>query len=184
MVESINNANPQVKMLDNQKRQGSAPQKMERSQEMRMSEDKVSLNRNQIELATYKIPQKSELPEYGYSSLRELIVKLLEEQGITTRIASGDTSIDLRDLTPAEAQSLISEDGYWGVEQTSDRIVQFAISLAGNDPTKLEEMKAAIDKGFQMASKALGGSLPEISSKTYDAIMEKLDAWVASVNEG
>jgi len=45
-------------------------------------------------------------------------------------------------------------------------------------------MKAAIDKGFQMASKALADYLPEISMKTYDAITEKLDAWVASFNKG
>ena len=184
MVESISNANLQVMMPDNRKRQGSAPQKMERSQEMRMSEDKVSLNRNQIEPATYKIPQKSESSEYGYSSLRDLLSKMLEEQGVTTWIVSEDTSIEFRDLTPVEAQALISEDGYLGVEQTSDRIVQFAISLAGNDAKKLEEMKAAIDEGFQIASKALGGSLPEISTKTYNAVMEKLDAWVASLNEG
>ena len=184
MVESISTPNLQVKMLDDRRRQESAPQRMGRLQEMRMLEDKVSLNWNQIELATYKVPQKSEFLESDYSSLRELLNKILEEQGVITRIATGDTSVDFRDLTPAEAQALISEDGYLGVEQTSDRIVQFAISLAGNDPKKLEEMKAAIDKGFQMASKALGDSLPEISMKTYDAIMEKLDAWVASFNEG
>jgi hypothetical protein len=28
-----------------------------------------------------------------------------------------------------------------------------------------------------MAAQALGGSLPDISSQTYDAVMEKLDAW-------
>jgi hypothetical protein len=28
-----------------------------------------------------------------------------------------------------------------------------------------------------MAAKSLGGSLPDISSKTYDAVMNKLDAW-------
>lgn len=181
MVESISNANLQVMMPDNRKRQGSAPQKMERSQEMRMPEDKVSLSRNQVESATC---EKSEFSEYGYSSLRDLLSKILEEQGVITWIASEDTSIEFRDLTPVEAQALISEDGYLGVEQTSDRIVQFAISLAGNDAKKLEEMKAAIDKGFQIASKALGGSLPEISTKTYNAVMEKLDAWVASLNEG
>ncbi len=171
-------------MPDDRKRQGSAQQRMGRSREVQIPEDKVSLNGNPIELGTYKILQKSGFSESDYSSLRELLVNILDEQGVTTQIASGDTSIDFGDLTPAEAQSLISEDGYLGVEQTSDRIAQFAISLAGNDPKKLEEIKAAIDEGFQLASKALGGSLPEISMKTYDAIMEKLDAGTASFNEG
>ena len=117
MVESISTANLQVKMLDARRRQESAPQSMGRLQEMWISEDKISLNWNQIELATYKVPQKSESLESDYSSLRELLGKILEEQGVITRIASGDTSIDFRDLTPAEAQALISEDGYLDVEQ-------------------------------------------------------------------
>jgi hypothetical protein len=63
------------------------------------------------------------------------------------------------------------------VEQTSERIVQFAISVFGKDPDRLEEIKASIDEGFQMASKALGEDLPDISIKTYEAVMAKLDAW-------
>ena len=106
-----------------------------------------------------------------------MIVNVLAEQGITTRIAAGDTSIDFKELTPEQAQELISEDGYFGVDQTSDRIVQLAISLNGNDPSRLEEIKAGIEKGFQMAAEALGGILPDISMKTYGAVMEKLDAW-------
>jgi hypothetical protein len=34
-----------------------------------------------------------------------------------------------------------------------------------------------VDKGFNEALEAFGGTLPEISYKTYDAVMEKLDAW-------
>jgi len=64
-----------------------------------------------------------------------------------------------------------------GVEQTSDRIVQFALSISGNDPDRLEELKASIEQGFQLASEALGGTLPDISMKTYDVVMEKLNAW-------
>ena len=103
--------------------------------------------------------------------------RILEEQGITTRIATEDASFDFRDLTPEQAQELIAEDGNLGVEQTSDRIVQFALSISGNDPDRLEELKASIEQGFQLASEALGGTLPDISMKTYDAVMEKLNAW-------
>ena len=106
-----------------------------------------------------------------------MLAEILEKQGITIRIASEDSSIDFRDLTPEKARELISDEGYLGVEQTSDRIVQFALSIIGNDPDRLEEIKASINKGFQMASKALGGTLPDISIKTYDAVMNKLNAW-------
>ena len=39
----------------------------------------------------------------------------------------------------------------------------------------LEEMKDAFIKGYKQAEKQWGGELPEISKKTYDAVMEKFD---------
>ena len=145
-----------------------------------MPEDKVSLREPSDELITYGVPQNSSLIDSGFSSLREMIAEILEEQFTTTRIASDDTSIDFRNLTPSEAKELISDEGYLGVEQTSDRIVQFALSLTGNDQDSLEEIKASINKGFEMAANALGGALPDISMKTYDAVMDKLDTWAAA----
>ena len=58
----------------------------------------------------------------------------------------------------------------------SDTIVYFAKAISGGNKSKLDKLIAAIDKGFSEAGKALGG-LPEISMKTYDRIMEKLDVW-------
>lgn len=151
--------------------------------EGRTPEDKISLEENAGEVSTYSIPKKAASMDSGFSFLREMLAEILEEQGITTRIASEDTSIDFRDLTPEKARELISEDGYFGVEQTADRIVQFAISISGNDPSRLEEIKVSIDKSFQMASKALGGTLPDICMKTYDAVMDKLNAWAEGSDE-
>lgn len=34
------------------------------------------------------------------------------------------------------AQESISEDGYWGVNKTSDRLVSMAIALSGGDTSK------------------------------------------------
>ncbi len=38
-------------------------------------------------------------------------------------------------------------------------------------------MIAAFKKGFDQATKAWGKSLPDISGRTYDAVMKKFDAW-------
>lgn len=176
MLNSISNTD-MVKVLDNQRLRRQEKQPVMPFHEGRTPEDKISLEENPSEVITYSITKKAALMDTSFSSLRKMLAEILEEQGITTRIASEDTSIDFRDLTPEKARELISEDGYLGVEQTSDRIVQFAISISGNDPNRLEEIKASINKGFQMASKALGGTLPDISMKTYDAIMDKLNAW-------
>jgi len=182
MLNSIYNTD-MVKVLDSRRPQRQEKQPVMPLHEGRTPEDKISLEENPGEVITYSIPKKAASMDSGFSSLREMLAEILEEQGITTRIASEDTSIDFRDLTPEKARELISEDGYFGVEQTADRIVQFAISISGNDPSRLEEIKASIDKGFQMASKALGGTLPDICMKTYDAVMDKLNAWAEGSDE-
>ena len=81
--------------------------------------------------------------------------------------------------TPAEAEALVGADGYFGVEQTAERIFQFAVGVAGNDPARLDAIKAGIDRGFAEAKEALGDWLPGISYATYDAVLAKLDEWAA-----
>jgi len=119
------------------------------------------------------------------SQLRSIVEQLITKQGTAFGKASDDdmwkflakgeftVSADVK----AQAQADIAEDGYWGVEQTSDRILDFAKALAGNDPDKAEEMLEAFKKGFDEATKAWGDELPEISQKTYDAVLEKFEAW-------
>lgn len=113
--------------------------------------------------------------------LRSLVEKMMTKQStaygnakdIWSFLRSGNYKVD--PATKAQAQADIAEDGYWGVNQTSDRIIQFANALTGGNPDKIEEMRAAFQKGYKMAEKKWGGSLPEISQKTYDAVMEKFD---------
>lgn len=88
-------------------------------------------------------------------------------------LAKGDYEVDAE--TQAAAKEAISENGYWGVEQTSDRIVKYALALAGNDPDQLEKMIEATKKGFAQAEKAWGGPMPSITGQTYNAVMEKFD---------
>lgn len=114
-----------------------------------------------------------------YGMLQNLVASLLQKQGVNTKIAVGDSQIDIADITPEEAQELVSDDGYFGVEQTSERIFQFAVGIAGGDPSRIEAIKEGIDKGFSEAKKAMGDWLPDISYDTYDAVMTKLDDWVA-----
>ncbi len=115
------------------------------------------------------------------AQLQSLVEKLIAQQAaadgkvnnIWDMLRTGQVEVDPE--TRAQAEADIAEDGYWGVKQTSDRIVEFAQALAGDDPAKLGEMKEAFLKGFKMAEKTWGGELPEISQKTYDAVLEKFD---------
>ena len=79
--------------------------------------------------------------------------------------------------TAAQAQKDISEDGYWGVEQTSDRLVEMAKALSGGDPSKADTLISAIKKGYDQAAKAWGDKLPDICQKTIDAANDKLAKW-------
>lgn len=79
--------------------------------------------------------------------------------------------------TIVQAKADIAEDGYWGVEQTSDRILEFAKALSGNDSSKANDMLEAFKKGYEKATKAWGDTLPDISQKTYDAVVEKFNKW-------
>ncbi|RKM55976.1 hypothetical protein D6855_15745 [Butyrivibrio sp. CB08] len=96
-----------------------------------------------------------------------------DDESIWRFLAKGDFTVDA--ATKAQAQEDISEDGYWGVKQTSERILDFAKALAGDDPDKLEQMRAAFEKGYKQAEKTWGGELPEISKNTFDAVMKGFD---------
>ncbi len=119
--------------------------------------------------------------EKRQSQLTDLVHNMLNTQtntfgqanNIWQFLAKGDYTVDAE--TQKKAQEAISEDGYWGVKQTSDRIVSFATALAGNDSKQLEKMRDAFLKGYEKAEKTWGGKLPEISKKTYDAVLEKFD---------
>lgn len=142
----------------------------------------LSFQAGAVETPTYTRTATINLAPIGDApGFEDLLSRLLQRQGATYEEAIGGKPIEIDPETRAEAQALIAEDGYWGIEKTSERIFQFAIAGAGKDLSKLEEIKAAIDKGFGMAADALGGSLPEISTKTYDAIMAKLDRWAGRV---
>ncbi|MBE5883817.1 MAG: hypothetical protein E7291_05325 [Lachnospiraceae bacterium] len=117
--------------------------------------------------------------------LRSLVQQLMSKQATTygnatdiwSFLRSGDYTVD--PATKAQAQADIAEDGYWGVNQTSDRIIQFATALTGGDPDKIEEMREAFKKGYAQAEETWGGKLPEISQQTYDAVMKKFDELAA-----
>ena len=77
----------------------------------------------------------------------------------------------------AQAQKDIAEDGYWGIEQTSERLFSFAKAISGGDISKAETLITAMEKGFKQATKSWGDTLPDICQKTLDAATEKIRSW-------
>ncbi|MCR5097862.1 MAG: hypothetical protein K6B14_02820 [Lachnospiraceae bacterium] len=153
--------------------------------------------------ATYSINQKSEADraaivekmkadqQHNLDNMQSLVKKMFEGQGKSYSLAFEDDSIwkflaegkfEVDAATKAQAQEDISEDGYWGVKQTSQRLFDFASALAGDDPEKMKEMQKAIEKGYQEATGAWGRDLPEISSQTMDATNKLFEDYYASKN--
>ena len=91
--------------------------------------------------------------------------------------------VKLSEADRAQAQQLISEDGFFGVKQTTARIMDFAKALVGEGASEqqIENMRAAVQKGFDEVSKMFGGfdKLPDVTKKTHEAIMTAFDEWKA-----
>lgn len=126
--------------------------------------------------------------EQRTNQLYSLVQKMFNKQGITFNtsnemfniLRSGNFKADPE--TIAQAKEDISEDGYWGVKQTSDRLVSFAQALSGNDPEKADKMIEAVKKGFDQATKTWGGELPSICKDTLDSTIKKLEEWRDNIN--
>lgn len=117
-----------------------------------------------------------------------LVHNMMKKQGIAytnsndmySLLRNGKLNVD--SATAAQAKADIGEDGYWGVEKTSDRLFSFAQALSGGDPEKADKMIAAVKKGFEQATKSWGGKLPDICQQTLDATIEKFNNWKNSNN--
>lgn len=131
-------------------------------------------------VAKLKADQQSRL-----DSMNSLVQKLLGKQAEKFDLANGtNLAATFREVagkvdqkTIDEAKESISEDGYWGVNQTSDRLVSMAIALSGGDTDKADTMMAAIEKGYKQATKAWGEDLPQICKDTMEATRQKMDDW-------
>ena len=127
--------------------------------------------------------------EQRKAQLRNLVEQMLSKQGKTyatykemfTAIQNGELEVDPEVAKQAEED--VSEDGYWGVEQTSDRLVSFAKALSGSNPEYADKLIEAVKDGFKEAEEAWGGELPEISQKTLEATIKKLENWRDGVTE-
>ena len=151
----------------------------EKSNETKKDSANQIYNKDNV-IAKLKADQQSRL-----DSMNSLVQKLLGKQAEKFDLANGSNlaatfrqvagKVDQQTIDDAKAS--IAEDGYWGVNQTSDRLVSMAIALSGGDTDKADTMMAAIEKGYKQATKAWGEDLPQICQDTMDATRQKMDDW-------
>jgi len=113
----------------------------------------------------------------------EIVKDFLKNSGVDVE-ESGDTENVSSDFQVPE---------YWNAENTSQRIVDFAVSFfdsfQGAGEEFLTKIKDAIESGFEQAKNFFGDTeLPDGVSKlvsdTHDLIMQKLDSWAAEKGIG
>ena len=116
----------------------------------------------------------------------DLVRKMFSDQAGVSKLSELFTPENLKNVTQADidkAKEDVSEDGYWGIKQTSQRLFDFASALAGDDPDKMKEMQDAMEKGFKEAMGAWGDELPDISKDTLAAANKMFDEYYASKNQ-
>lgn len=90
-------------------------------------------------------------------------------------------TLEVDEATRAEAEAMIGEDGPFGVKAVSENILGFAKAISGGDPDKIDLLLGAFQKGFDAVAKMFGGKdkMPEVSQKTYDAVIKGFEDWRA-----
>ncbi len=81
----------------------------------------------------------------------------------------------IAELSQEEAAELVSEDGFFGVTKTAQRIADFVINGAGGDENLLRAGREGMLEGFKQAEEIWGGELPEISQETMKLATELVD---------
>ena len=124
-------------------------------------------------------------------NLRNIVEKLISGQGNAYALANYDEEDEdsiwkifangdfenVDEAAVAQAKEDIADGGYYSVEETASRILDFAKALTGGDPDKIDTMLDAFKQGYEEATKSWGKDLPEISSKTYDAVLQGFEDW-------
>ncbi len=150
-----------------------------------------SVNKMSKEERSALVEKLKQDQESRQQSLINIVKQMMGQQAKTATIAGGDDSMwkflaegnfTVDAETKAQAQQDISEDGYYGVSQTSQRLFDFASALAGDDVEKMKEMQKAVAKGYEQATGAWGRDLPDISKKTLEATNKLFEEYYNSKN--
>ncbi len=122
-------------------------------------------------------------------SMQNMVKQVLGQQiqaatGLNLYEAFGTEDIDsiLAELpeiatNPEDAKKAISEDGAWGVNAVSTRLMDMALALSGGDSEKAELLREAVQKGFDEVRGMFGSELPTVCEDTYDETMKRFDYW-------
>lgn len=120
--------------------------------------------------------QKISISSFGSQGVSQNIDKIkemLDQLGDLSDI--GYSGKKLSELNQDEAKELVSEDGFFGIAKTAERISGFVLSGGGSDFEKLKAGREGVMRGFKEAEAVWGEQLPQIAYDTLSKALEQID---------
>ena len=115
------------------------------------------------------------LMEYQMQIISESKAESYQQSKVLSLADIGYAIKPIAKLTQSQATELVSENGFFGVTKTSERIANFVLMGAGDDVDKLKAGREGILRGFKEAESMWGGKLPDISYETINKAVEMID---------
>ncbi|NLB63891.1 MAG: hypothetical protein GX801_07280 [Fibrobacter sp.] len=165
-------------------------QNVENSRNKVSSQDTYTPSANENTEEVEKSQKKSSISfkDFDYHAFKgEIKSKLLEMVGQAHKASKNEAiKVDFGDdilYKIGDDVEVAEVPEYWNAENTSNRIVEFAMSFRSlaqdiDDDTYINEIRNAIEEGFKQAKNTLGnlpGPAGKLFNDTYNLTMEKLN---------
>ncbi|MCM1225847.1 MAG: hypothetical protein NC320_00270 [Clostridium sp.] len=118
--------------------------------------------------------------EARVKAFQDTIRSMMAKQGQTVNLTFRGMDLHVTEEQRAAAEAAISEGGEYSIDSVATRIMDMAMALGGNDPTKISVLREAVQKGFGGAASILGvkdDDMPQITKDTYSEVMKRFDEW-------
>lgn len=124
-------------------------------------------------------------------SMTHIAGEMVETQANSAKYAGNGNNITAKqsigNISQGQAKYNVSEEGGYGTNAVADRITDLAITVAGDDPEKMAEMREAVKKGFESAGMEIGkdgtaSGLPQVSLDAYNEIQSRFEYAIENKN--
>ena len=129
------------------------------------------------QLTSAQVDQLKASEEQRMGAFQQMLRSMIAKQGEKSNLKMFGLDLNVSAADSAAAAASLEEGGEWSVDAVATRLMDMAKALSGGDPSKIEELRTAVQKGFKAAGMDFGGKLPSICNQTYDEVMRRFDDW-------
>ncbi len=164
-----------------EKAENDTPKELTVEEQINKSAVKVSISMN-AQIVLFAMDSGAKIKDN--TSAQKDILSFLSGKNILDNFNLANTGYEgkpITELSIGEATELIGDNGFFGIEQTSQRVADFVFAFSGDDISILGKGREGIVQGFKEAEKMWGGKLPEISYETQAKTLELIDAKISKL---